>query len=69
MLTTPLPFSPFLDEACVDPDNRFVLDENAFLRAIMEPDDTMPIFLSAPSPAFMKAIERELVMIVARRQA
>ena len=59
-MTTPLPFSPFVNPEFVDPDNRFVLDPNRFLRDIMEPTDRMPIFLTDPSPAFLAAIHRDL---------
>lgn len=67
-MTTPLPFSPFVDPDHVDLENRFVLDENRFLRAIMVPSDRMPIFLSAPSPAFLKAIEREMFLTACGRR-
>ncbi len=61
---TPLPFSPFLDITLVEPDNRFVLDQNRFLTAILEPDDKMPIFLDRPSPAFLDAIRRDLTPLL-----
>lgn len=61
---TPLPFSPFLNPDYIDPDRRFVLNENTFLRAILEPDDKMPIFLDRPSPAFLDAIRRDLTPLL-----
>lgn len=61
---TPLPHSPFVDAACVDENRRFVLDENRFLQAVMEPSDKMPIFLSNPTAAY-QALIRELGPIVA----
>lgn len=48
-MTTPLPLSPFITA----PEHRFVLDETAFLEAI----EPAPAFLSAPSPAFLRAVE------------
>lgn len=41
--------NPFI----LDPDNRFVLDEDAFMAAIEPP----PAFLGAPSREFLRATE------------
>lgn len=46
---TNLPPSPFITE----PDNRFVLDVEAFMEAI----EPAPSFLSEPSPEYLRAAE------------
>lgn len=40
---TPLPFSPFIDVALVDPENRFVLDKNALFAGMRAASDVWPI--------------------------
>ncbi|WGR74319.1 MULTISPECIES: hypothetical protein [unclassified Bradyrhizobium] len=47
-MNTPLPLSPF-----VDPDHRFVLDEDRFMADLAE----MPAFLVNPSPEYLAAID------------
>jgi hypothetical protein len=47
-MATPLPLSPF-----VDPDGRFVLDENQFMADVCE----MPAFLVNPSPEYLEALD------------
>lgn len=57
-MTTPLPLSPFITE----PENRFVLDEAAFMAAIEPP----PSFIDNPSRDYMKATElRPIVEVLA----
>lgn len=51
---TELPLSPFI----TDPENRFVLDEAAFMAAI----EPAPLFIRDPSPEYMSA--RDLMPIV-----
>jgi hypothetical protein len=61
-MPTPLPPSPFM----FDPDQRFVLDVEKFMAAIMPrhvtvmpsfSDDRAPAFLSSPRPEFMRAAD------------
>jgi hypothetical protein len=47
-MATPLPLSPF-----VDPDARFVLDEDQFMAEVAE----MPAFLVDPSPEYLEAVD------------
>lgn len=49
MAKTELPLSPFITE----PDNRFVLDEAAFMADLCE----MPAFLANPSPEYLAALD------------
>lgn len=64
---TPLPFSPFIDISLVDPENRFVLDENRFFHDITSDDtlwstgDDPPLFISDPSPDFIEACRRDIL--------
>jgi hypothetical protein len=48
-----MPLSPFI----FDPDNRFVLNEEAFMEAI-NPDD-LPAFITSPSREYLEAAEIE----------
>lgn len=50
--------NPFVDQS-----NRFVLDQAAFLNAIM-PGTDIPKFLADPSPEYLKAAEIEPILRV-----
>lgn len=54
-----LPLSPFITE----PDNRFVLDEEAFMAAI----EPAPAFIENPSPDYLRAAEIQPVLRVLAR--
>jgi hypothetical protein len=53
-MTTPMPPSPFLD-----PDRRFVLNENRFIAAIMF---DAPAFLRNPRQEYLRACEIEPIL-------
>lgn len=76
---TALPFSPFINEAQVDPDHRWVLNENALFEAIREPtdhwpyldkpvwspaEDPPPLFISDPRDDFIRACQRDLLPLL-----
>lgn len=78
---TPLPFSPFVNEAQVDPEARWVLNENALFELIREPtdhwpyldqpvwspaEDPPPLFIGAPSDDFIAACQRDIVTTLKR---
>lgn len=78
-MSTPLPYSPFVDVARVDPDNRFVLDETALFEAMRADSDVWPYgdwpvwstrhdppppFISDPSSDYMDSLGRELAPIL-----
>lgn len=54
-MATELPPSPF-----VDPDRRFVLDEDQFMADVAE----MPAFIVNPSPEYLSALDIEPVLRV-----
>lgn len=61
-LRTPLPLSPF-----IDPDNRFVLDEERMWADMMF---DAPAFLRNPSEEYLRACEIEPILeVLARRVA
>jgi hypothetical protein len=74
-MSTPLPLSPFI----TDPDNRFVLDEGAFMAEIMPKlrspgshalDESLPVFISSPRPEFISATQlAEVRGLLSRRNA
>lgn len=61
-MATSLPLSPFV----TDPDNRFVLDEDAFMRGVLGLDDSddLPAFISDPSPDFIAAMHRDVLPLL-----